>query len=122
MQHKKNKNKNTFSKLRGQFKNALNRLDTEQRANNILNQEVARLKGILDIQQKQVAALNDQLKTEANRTSDLTNNLKVAKKNREFFYKQWIKDHGKIKIWKQIATYSMIVNIIGLAIIIFRSL
>lgn len=119
---KENKNKNSFSKLREQLRSTLSRLDTANRTNNILELEVERLRSVLDIQQKQVAVLNDQLKTEANRTSNLTNSLLESKENKDWWYEQWIKDHIKIGKYKQIATYSIVINIIGLAIIIFRSL
>ena len=120
MQHKKNKEKNTFSKLRRQFKNALNRLDTEQRANNILNQEVQRLRSVLDIQQKQSVVLKSQLKTEVNRTSDLTNRLLIVKRNRKFFYRQWMQDHIKIKKWQNLCYVSIISNIVMLIFMIVK--
>lgn len=100
---KNKKSKNSFSKLRGQLRNALGRLDTANRANNILNQEVERLRSILDIQQKQIAVLNSQLETEANRTSSLSNRIITVKRSRDIFYKKWMQDHSKIKFWKSIA-------------------
>lgn len=119
---KNKKSKNSFSKLRGQLRNALGRLDTEQRANNVLNQEVERLRGVLDIQQKQIAVLNSKLETEANRTASLTNSLMETKENKDWYYEQWIKDHSKIKEWKKIAKYTIAINVIGLIIIITKNL
>lgn len=119
---KNKKSKNSFSKLRGQLRNALGRLHTANRANNILNQEVERLRNILDMQQKQIAVLNSQLETEANRTASLTNSLMEIKEDKDWYYKQWIKDHSKIKEWKKIAKYTIAINVIGLIILIVRSL
>lgn len=118
----RSKNKNSFSKLRGQLRNALGRLDTEQRANNILKQEVERLRGVLDIQQKKEAVLNSQLETEANRTSNLTNSLMETKEDKDWYYEQWIKDHTKIKTWKKVGYASIALNMLGLIIIAAKSL
>lgn len=110
--------KNSFTKLRRH----LGRLDTEKRANNILNQEVKRLKDVLDIQQKKEAVLNNQLRVEANRTSSLTNSLMELKEEKDSYFEQWIKDHSKIKTWKRVGYTSIAINILGLIIIITRSL
>lgn len=114
--------KNSFAKLRRQLRNALNKLDTEQRANNILNQEVKRLRSVLDIQQKQIAVLNSQLETEANRTSNLTNSLIETKEDKDYYYKQWIKDHAKIKTWKKVGYISISLNMLGLIILMAKNL
>ena len=114
--------KNSFAKLRQRLKSVLNKLDTEQRANNVLNQEVERLRGVLDIQQKQIAVLNSQLETEANRTISLTNSLIETKEDKDWYYEQWIKDHAKIKTWKKIGYVSIVMNVLGLIILTAKSL
>lgn len=119
---KNKKSKNSFSKLRGQLRNALSRLDTANRANNILEQEAKRLRGILDIQQKKEAVLNSQLETEANRTASLTNSLMEIKEDKDWYYEQWIKDHAKIKTWKKIGYVSIVMNVLGLIILTAKSL
>jgi len=112
--------KNTFKKLRAKLRYTLNKLDTANRTSNILSVEVERLKRVLDIQQKKEAVLNSQLETEKKRASRLTDQIMVIKNNREFFYKQWISEHSKIKKWQVLSYVSVASNIVMLFFMIVR--
>ena len=114
--------KNTFKKLRAKLRFIEDKLDTANRTNSILSEEVKRLKRVLDIQQKKETVLNDKLKTESKRTENLANRIVIVKRSRDVFYKKWMQDHSKIKIWKTVGYIGIALNILGLIILIAKSL
>ena len=115
--------KDEYIKYHGRrYKNKSENGNTQNKKVVLNDQEITRLKNAVKMQDNQVNVLNDQLRTEANRTSTLTNSLIETKEEKDWYYKQWMQDHSKIKKWKKIAAYLLGINIVGLAIIIFRSL
>lgn len=87
--------KNTFARLRNQLKSALNRLDSANRANNILNQEIERLRSAIDLQQSQINFLNSRLEEETKIKHRFSLRLLAAKKTSDKFYKNFIDEVSK---------------------------
>lgn len=70
-------------------------MDSSNRANNILNQEIERLKSAIDLQQNQINFLNSRLEEETKRKYRLNLRLIASKKTSDKFYKNFIDEISK---------------------------
>ena len=95
--------KNTFKVLRAKLRDTQNKLNGANRIVALQLQKLERLRSVIRMQDNQIIVLNNQLETEANRTSSLSNRIITVKRSRDIFYKKWMQDHSKIKFWKSIA-------------------